>query len=189
MNTARYIASRETKPADIFFEDIETAAKRLQRVLVGFVLLMLLTGWLIVKNPPTDGSDQKIIFGFAFLLAIFAFATHALLRRARKNLAIIAVGPEGLCFPANDVGPVAWHDVTRVRLVTVTIRGGARFTYIRFSFRPGAVKQWQFGSLRKNQWEIMIASGSWLTGDTCRILGGTERLLESVAQYHPIENL
>ena len=109
--------------------------------------------------------------------------------RARKNLAIIAVGPEGLCLPVNGVGPVAWHDVTRVRLVTVTIRGGARFTYIRFSFRPGAVKQWQFGSLRKNQWEIMITNGSWLTGDTCRILGGTERLLESVAQYHPIENL
>ena len=173
----------------VFFEDIATAARRLSWTAGGFLGVVLLILWGTISDTDDAGPSTELIISLSILLAILAIATWALSKRARKNTPFIGLGPSGVCFPANDIGPVGWEDITNVRLVRTTIRGGARFSYLRFTFRPGVVTRRQFGSLNKNQWEFMIANGSALFGETSRILGGTEALLECVARFHPIEGL
>ena len=129
---------------------------------------------------PSDG-----ITFLAALLALFGGSGELALHRRRRNSPLLLIGPAGVAFPINRVDTVSWHNVTRVKLVRISLRG-ARTTGVRFYFRKGTLRRWQFGALGLDRWEAILSFGN-RAGTSLRVEGGVDEVIESIERFHPVE--
>lgn len=181
-------SDRNSQPAELsFYDDFEKSIKGLSRVFTGILVLIALLLWKEWSTAEADADIPQVTLLLFIVMFVLGYASEVVRNRAIKGLPAITLGPDGVSFPQNDIGPISWGKVQVIRHRRQNIRG-ANLTYLNFFFRDGTLHKRQLGALRADKWEILISSGSWLFGQNERFTVGSETLFDAIEKHHPIEN-
>ncbi len=172
------LATQDEVRTDVFRPDFAFIARKTLPYLWGLLAIVV----LCILFGVTDGLVITILAGF---LAFFGLLTEVLRIRAKRDIPLLTVGPEGVSFPVSRIDAIPWDRITRVYVRELHSRGNT-ITCLHFRFRKGTLRRWQFGALGLDRWEI-ITSVRTLFGKTSQILGGMDAMIESVERYHPVE--
>lgn len=182
MTEQRPVDARDALRTDEFRPDWSHALRQGARALKFYLGFLVLCIFAAISKP----FDMEAIAFLAGLLAVFGLGSEVNIRRLRANRPILTVGPQGVSFPTNGIDTIGWEDITRVRVVNFRARQFAS-KGLRFHFRKGRLRRWQFGALGLDRWEIMTSFSNSVMGDALRIQGGVDQVIASIERFHPVE--
>ena len=179
----RNIGDEETHE---FHNDWDHSMRYSLRILYGYLAVLAFALWRVSEDPSAT-LDVSIFVALAFFLALIGLPAIAFIYRANSGLALFEVSPEGIASPLHKLPRVPWTEVTRV--VYQSRRGGRiKMDHLLICFRPGTLENRQFGSLKKDRWEITLSVSTAMFGwQASKLQGSKEELFASIERFAPVE--